>query len=405
MPTIALYLRKGTKRASARRYRPIAGIAATAAVLCGSVLLSGCQPRPPDTPKVIVIVASATANEPAPELAAPDLSMLRSAGNSSTDAVAFVVDPNTGQASEVPLTPRRADGEVDYGPDRNRELTANVNRVQQLLNTLAANEPFDLLSMIAQAVRVTSVAGTLLVLSSGLSTAGGFDLSQVGWGADPHGVAVWLNQQGLLPRLAGWHVVFSGLADTTGRQPALPLPQRTILTSYWLALCQEAEAASCAVDAITRPEPPSRSTAPVPVVAFPQVTSFRGLQGQTTDVPADAFFPFDSARLLPGADAVLAPLAAEARGQYRQVTIVGYASPDGGTDAYNLALSAARAQAVKTRLVALGVPASLILKAVGLGTAGQSRSACYRQGHLDETMCAQLRRVVITLYPAPTAGP
>ena len=356
MPTIALYLRKDTRRGPARRHCLIT-LAAIAAVLCGSVLLFGCQPSPPDTPKVIVIVVSATANEPAPVLAAPDRAMLLKAGN-GPGAVAFVVDPNTGQASEVSLTPHRADGEVDYGPDRNRELTANVSRVQQLLNTLAAGGPFDLLNMMAQAVRVTSVPGTLLVLSSGLSTAGGFDIRRVGWGADPRAVVVSLNHRGLLPRLAGWHVVFSGLADTGGRQPALPLPQRTVLTSYWLSLCHEAGAASCAVDAVTRPELPSRSTTPVPVVAFPQVTSFRGPQGQTTDVPADAFFPFDSARLLPGADDVLAPLAAEARGQYRQVAIVGYASPDGGTDAYNLALSAARAQAVKTRLFALGVPAA-----------------------------------------------
>jgi outer membrane protein OmpA-like peptidoglycan-associated protein len=403
MPTIVLYLRKDIKRIPERRHRFIALVAA-AAILCGSVLLSGCQSSPPDTPKVIVIVASATANEPAPVLAAPDRSMLLKAAN-SPNVDAFVVDPNTGQASEVSLTPRRADGEVDYGPDRNNELGTNFSRVQQLLNALAASGPFDLLNMIAQAVRVTSVPGTLLVLSSGLSTAGGFDIRQVGWGADPRTVAISLSHEGLLPRLAGWHVVFSGLADTGGRQPALPLPQRTVLTSYWLALCQVAGAASCAVDAVTRPEPPARSTTPVPVVAFPQVTSFRGPQGQTTDVPADAFFPFDSARLLPGADAVLAPLAAEARGQYRQVTIVGYASPDGGTLAYNIALSAARAQAVKTRLIALEVPASLIIKAVGLGTAGQPRSACYRQGHLDEAICAQLRRVVITLYPAPTAAP
>jgi outer membrane protein OmpA-like peptidoglycan-associated protein len=402
MSTIALYLRKDTKRGPVRCHRLIA-VAATVAVLCGSVLLAGCQPPPPDTPVVIVIVASATANEPAPVLAAADRSMLLNAGNGS-DAVAFVVDPNTGQASEVSLTPRRADGEVDYGPDRNRELTANVNRVQQLLNTLAASGPFDLLNVIAQGVRVTSVPGTLLVLSSGLSTAGGFDIRQVGWGADPRTVAVSLNHWGLLPRLAGWHVVFSGLADTGGRQPAVPLPQRTILTSYWLALCQVAGAASCAVDGLTRPEPPSRSVTPVPVVTFPRVTSFRGPHGQTTDVPADAFFPFDSAQLLPGADAVLGPLAAEARAQYLQVTIVGYASPDGGTNAFNLALSAARARAVETRLVALGVPASLVVKAMGLGTAGQPRSACYRQGRLDEAICAQLRRVVITLYPAPAAA-
>jgi hypothetical protein len=169
MATIALYLRRGTKRSPARRRRLTVGVAAVPASLLGSVLLSGCQPAP-GTPINVVVVASATANERAPVLAALDLSMLRNAGSSSTRAVAFVADPNTGKPREVSLTARRADGEVDYGPDRNRKLTANVNQVQELLNTLTPSEPFDPLTMIAQAVRVTSVPGTLLVLSSGLST-------------------------------------------------------------------------------------------------------------------------------------------------------------------------------------------------------------------------------------------
>jgi outer membrane protein OmpA-like peptidoglycan-associated protein len=134
------------------------------------------------------------------------------------------------------------------------------------------------------------------------------------------------------------------------------------------------------------------------------VTSFRGPKGQITNVPADAFFAFDSAQLLPGADSVLGPLVSQARDHNLQVTITGYASPDGAADSYNLALSAARAVAVKARLTALGVPASLIVKAIGLGTAGQPRSACYRQGQLDEAACAQLRRVVITLHSAPAAA-
>ena len=398
MATTVSCLRNGTKPAPAARR--VTGAAIVTALLSGTVLLTGCQP-PPGKPEIIVVAPSATANEPAPVLSGPDRAMLRTAGTTSTRAAAFVVDPNTGQAREVSLTPRRADGEVDYGPDRNSELAANVSRVQQLLNTLAASKPFDLLAIIAQAVRVTTHPGTLLVLSSGLSTAGGFDLRQVGWGADPRTAAVSLGSRGLVPRLTGWKVVFSGLADTSGTQPAPSISQRTILTRYWLALCHAAGAASCSADAVTRPDPPSRSTTPVPVVRFPRVTSYRGPHGgQTTNVPADAFFAFSSARLLPGADIILAPIAARARDQHRVVTIIGYASPDGGSATYNVALSARRARAVRARLISLGVPASLIGKAVGLGTAGQPRSACYRDGRQDEAVCARLRHVLITLRSA-----
>ena len=153
MATTVSCRRKGTKPVPAARL--VTGVAVVAALISGTVLLTGCQ-RPPDDPKIIVVAASATANEPAPVLSGPDRARLRDAGSTSTRAAAFVVNPNTGQAREVSLTPRRPDGQVDYGPDRNSELGANVTRVQHLLSTLAASTPFDLLAMIARAVRVTA---------------------------------------------------------------------------------------------------------------------------------------------------------------------------------------------------------------------------------------------------------
>jgi outer membrane protein OmpA-like peptidoglycan-associated protein len=402
METIASYLRKGIKQGPTRRRRLLTAAAIVVAVLSLSDLLAGCGP-PPRTPENIVVAASATMNEPDPILAAPDTALLRNAGSTSTDAAAFVVNPNSGQAHEVSLTPRRADGEVDYGPDRNNELAANVRQVEHLVGQEAATRPFDLLTMLAQAIRATAHPGTLLVLSSGLSTAGAFNLVQVGWGADPRKVAATLRHRGFLPRLTGWHVQFSGLGDTAGRQPALPLPQRTLLTRYWLAICQAAGAASCTVDAVTRPDPASRSTTPVPIVPVPRVLSVRGPHGTRTTVPADEFFAFNSARLLPGADAILSPLARQARARRMSITITGYASPDGGTPAYNLALSAKRAYAVKARLIDLGVPARQIVEAVGLGLDGKTRVACLRQGQLDEAICARFRRVVITLHSAQAA--
>jgi outer membrane protein OmpA-like peptidoglycan-associated protein len=375
------------------------------AVIVLAVLLAGCG-RPPGSPETLVVAASATMNEPAPVLAAHDLTLLRNAATTSSNATAFVVNPNTGQAREVSLTPRRADGQVDYGPERSRELAANVQRVQRLLGQQSAGKPFDLLSVIAQAVRVTPHPGTLLVLSSGLSTAGRFDLRRVGWGANPRAVAIALRRGGFLPGLAGWHVVFSGLGDTAGRQPAPPLPQRTELTRYWLAICQVAGAATCAADSVTRPDPPTRSTTPVPVVRFPRVTSIRGPHGRTrTYIPADEFFAFNSFRLLPGANTVLRPMAAKAAQQHLKVTIVGYASPDGGTAPYNLRLSTARARAVQTRLIALGLPSRLIAKVVGRGLDGKTRAACLRRGQLDKAVCSRLRRVEITLSNAAAAKP
>ena len=299
-----------------------------------------CGKGPADSRDVIVIIPSATANEPAPELAADDLSMLETAGATSTEADAYVVDPATGQPTEVPLPPRRADGQVEYGPRRSDLLAQNVGRVERILQ------------LIASAVRATSPPGMLLILSSGLSTAGGFDLRQVGWDASPATVAAQLKARGLLSVLAGWQVVFSGLGDTAGTQPPLPLPQRTTLTSYWMAICHAAGAPSCHADEMTRPDPPSHSKTAVPVVPVPRVQSVRGPHGSTSiSIPNDELFGFGGASLLAGADSILGPLAAKARSGHLTATITGYASPDGGSPAYNLALSRARALTVRARLV------------------------------------------------------
>jgi outer membrane protein OmpA-like peptidoglycan-associated protein len=366
-----------------------------------TVLVVACGRTPDTAPQVIVVVASATRNEPEPVLAQGDLAVLRRAAADSTDAICYVVDPNTGQATEVPLSPRRPDGQPDWGPDRSQVLAANLLRVQHLLSREAADKPFDLLALLAAAVRVTGTPGTLIVVSSGVSTAGGFDLRRVGWDADPHAIAAQLGQRGLLPDLAKWAVVFSGIADTSGDQPALPQPQRTELAAYWLAICRAAGAAACRIDDVTRPDPPSRSTVPVPVVPVPAVTSVTGPNNWSGEsIPAAMFFLFNSARLLPGANSILGPLAAQAVSGHRKIRIAGYASPDGGSNAYNLALSRARAMAVRARLISLGVRVSQIVQVRGWGTAGETLVACYRDGHLDEAVCAQLRRVVVLISPA-----
>ncbi len=115
-----------------------------------------------------------------------------------------------------------------------------------------------------------------------------------------------------------------------------------------------------------------------------------------TSAGAAAWGLDELAQLLPSA----APVAQKARSQHLLVSITGYTSPDGGSNAYNLALSAKRADAVRDRLVALGLPAKQIIQVIGAGTGGKSPDACIVNGHLDEAICAQLRRVVVVLSPA-----
>jgi|HubBroStandDraft_5_1064220.scaffolds.fasta_scaffold49840_2 outer membrane protein OmpA-like peptidoglycan-associated protein len=390
-------------------YRPFTFLRPTGRVLLGLLAtvsvasnLTACDHEQP-TVKVIVLVASATRNEPAAVLAPPDLADLRQAAVTS-DAIAYVVDTNTGQPTTVTLTPLRPDGQVEYGPDRNALLAANLAQVQRLLARQAADHPFDLLSLLAQAVKVSPVPGTLIVVSSGLSTAGGFDLRQVGWYASPVAVASQLKREGFLPSLTKWHVIFSGLGDTAGDQPALPLPQQAELVAYIMAICHAAGAASCGTDDVTRPDPPAASSYRAPVVPVPVVTSVQGPRGWTGEnIPADLFFRLNSSQLLPGADSILGPLAARAKAYRLQVSITGSASPETGSPAYNQALSLARARSIQAGLIALGVAPDQIIQVAGDSTAGKTAAVCYRDGHLDEVVCAKLRRVVILLSPVPNS--
>ena len=372
-------------------------------VVIGAALAAFIRNRSPDTMPTnnIIITASDTANEPEPTLSVGVQQILRSSGLASTPASAYVVAPGATEPEIIPLTPYLANGQVDYGPTRVSTLNANISAVQQAMEHQAAQGPFDLLGTIAAAIRAAPPRATLIVISSGLSTAGGFDLRQVGWDANPSIIAAQLKARGLLPDLAGYQVIFSGLGDTAGRQPPLPLPQQTTLINYWDTICHASGAASCSVDDTDRPEPPSRSTISVPLVPVPVVISVRGPGDRMiTTLPDALLFPFDSSTLIPSADTILRPLAQRADSQHQLVSITGYASPDGGTNGYNLALSARRANAVRNRLIALGLPTDQITQVTGLGTAGHSPAACLVQGQLDEAICAQLRRVVIVLSPA-----
>ena len=93
------------------------------------------------------MVASATSNEPAPALAAPDLAGLRQSALTDGGAVAYVVNTNTGQSAQISLTPRRPGGQVDYGPDRDAVLNENLSQVKQALGAATAGEPAESGSM------------------------------------------------------------------------------------------------------------------------------------------------------------------------------------------------------------------------------------------------------------------
>ena len=159
-----------------------------------------------NTPAKFIIAATGTANEPRPGLPGDVLQSLRSAALASTAATAYVINPGTGLATAISLTPRLPDGQVDHGPYRSSILAASITRVQHILAAEQAQGPFSLLATIIAAVRAVPPPATLILASSGLSTSGGLDFRRRGWYARPGSLAAQLKgrpaaaQPGWLPR-------------------------------------------------------------------------------------------------------------------------------------------------------------------------------------------------------------
>ncbi|MBE8521819.1 OmpA family protein [Amycolatopsis sp. H6(2020)] len=355
----------------------------------------------------VVLVVSATANESRPAVTDVARKILADAANSGNvssqgsgkSSVALVSAADGADSRQVVLTPRRADGSLEHGLQRPSLVERNVQAVADAVAaTAAARSGLDLLGGIDAAVRGVA-PGQLIVVSSGLSTAGAFDLRQVGWDAEPEAVAGELAAKNALPHLENWHVLFTGLGSVAGAQPPLPGPTHDKLLQYWQAICVRARAAGCDFDDKRVAAQPSRATVATPVVPVPGVTSVVGPAGQVSTTVSDSALGFsgDSAVLSPGALDLLRTLAGSITARLAGkpgavVTIRGYAAdPPGSTADGRQALADQRARAVADALSQAGV--SRRLDVAGVGT--QPGRTAMVGGRFDEAAAAAMRRVEI----------
>jgi outer membrane protein OmpA-like peptidoglycan-associated protein len=383
------------------------------ALLLGLGQLAGCAvPAAHGTAATsgdrVVIVVSGTTNEPRPALTSAAIGVLEAAANSTNvseansarSSLALLSSAEGVATPPIMLTPRRADGSVEHGLDRQTLINRNVADVVSAVAAITARESgLDLLNGLVNATRGIT-PGTLIVVSNGLSTTGGLDMRQLGWQADPIATARQLAGRDLLPDLSGWQVLFTGLGATAGSQPPLPKPQLDKLTSYWTAICQAAHAKSCEVDQSRVPATPPLAKVATPAVSVPGVDSVVGPNGATTITVSDATFGFagNSAALSADAHSLLQSLAETIKTRLadRPSTVVvvrGYAAdPPGSTDRGRTALATARANVVAAELGSDGVANHI--SATGIGTE-PGRTAMVN-GRFDETAASAMRRVVIT---------
>jgi outer membrane protein OmpA-like peptidoglycan-associated protein len=393
------------------RTRPVLAVVAASALLwaiagCAWSLHPHAQSTSSSGDRVVVLVTG-TVHEPRPMLTPLAQNELRAAAESKNVTDSFggkgsvaVVATADDQLHLLPLTPRRGDGAVEYGLQRTTLIENNLHQVAEMVDSVGATHPgLDLLKGIDDAVR-GSGPGVLIVVSNGLSTSGGLDLRQVGWNADPAQIARQLRTRHLLPDLAGWRVLFTGLGATIGEQPPMPKPTRDKLAAYWRAICEAAGALYCQFDDTRLDPKPPKATVETPLVKIPGVTSVTGPTGEITATLSDPVLGFagDSAVLSPAAQDLLREIALRVNVKLADqpdstVTIHGYTAdpPESGAEDRRR-LSEDRARSVAAALAANGVTHQMNI--IGHGAA--PGTTAMRNGVFVEAIAEHMRRVAVT---------
>lgn len=372
-----------------------------AAATLSALGVAGCG-APPDRSREanLVVVATATANEPGAQLPTGFDDTLRAANATHRGSVTILM-PRGGRTEQVgdPLSVAvlRDGTDPENDPDL---ITAGLARISGDLaprvQQMASNETeLDLLTGLNDAARLAPRA-TIVAISSGLQTSGPADFTGLGWDFQNADVVSNLRDQGFLPDLIGKKVVFVGLGDTGGpAQTPLPAPMRTKVESLWLDICHASGADECST---ARPASaaPTVSTVAAKVVVVPKFTlPPLPAAGGSVPMPTEALFAPDSADLLPQAQAPLAALAEELLARGATVDLVGRTWAVGPADTAR-DLSEQRAKAVAAALVEHGVPQQRITSITGVGYDDPIRPA----GADAATTAAANRVVVVTVRSA-----
>ncbi|MFI9814017.1 OmpA family protein [Saccharothrix variisporea] len=355
-------------------------------------LPAGC---PVDAGQALTLVVGARMGSPRPTLPGEVEGLVEVAARSERKVQVVRVDgqPTVALAADVRITGKNE-------TQREKQVSELVGKVKAFVEQLEPKQAeADVLGALAEAARVTPEGGTVVLVDSGLATAGAVSFREEGmWGANPGEVAAFLAAQRLLPGLTGRSVLLVGLGGTADPQPALNEDLRGRVGKLWREVVTKAGATCSGELAIPSRRDAFPTTVPVTVVKLPEEP--KPVPCGTTkleDSGSVGFVP-DTADLRDpaAADRTLQSLAGVVAGGAQRVTLVGNTA-GGGPAAGHVELSTRRAEAVKSILVRLGVPADRI------ATRGDGNSGPYHEndlgpdGVLIPAAAARNRSVVVEL--------
>lgn len=374
-------------------------VSATAACI-GVLTLAACQSMPKPSP--ITLALTATSSEPAFALTGQIRDLVTDYARQAhfpTDATVNIVIQ--GQPNQtLDITPMRGSEVEAESSKAATAINAHLLTLDTAIGDLGAGSdglnPFE---VYARAVDITPPGGTIVMVTSGVSTANPTDLNKAGnWISQPEEFVAQVDPADI-PDASGLHVVFAGLGYPDGtHQAAPPTAAKKALTTLWLGLCEASGASSCT----TIPGPVGSgaptATNSVPLVVFSETaTPCMG----TVTISSDIAFGGDSYVLTDAADALLKPIADKLKTCPPGTPLNAYghtAQIPSGADGINLATN--RAQAVLDRLNLLGAPADTLGNAIGYGSVSHQIVDNMPGGRFDEELAKQ-NRVVELVFMTP----
>jgi outer membrane protein OmpA-like peptidoglycan-associated protein len=387
------------------------GIAAAGVALAALPLLAACSDGgfapgtvdlvcPPQPGGPVTLAVGARANSSTPVLPPAIVDLMREAAKESQPISLVRVDGS-------PTVPFQGTFRSDAANDvaRNSELEQFISSIQTRVTALRPNAPeADVLAALGEAARITPEGGTVVLLDSGLQTTGQIRYQDPGtFGADPQEFVAYLQNRSLMPSLTNRAVVLVGLGNTAEPQAALDPSLRARVTALWQTVASSA-GASCVEVLDTAASRASVNTdIPVTPVTLPTVAPFQPCgdtvlrDGDTVGFLGDQAVFRDPA----AARRTLQQLADLLIGGRQLVELIGTTATAGSDEAGRVRLSEKRAEAVKSVLVELGVPADRITTR-GVGTSWPDRVNDIAPDGSLIPWAAALNRSVIVRLSCPT---
>jgi OOP family OmpA-OmpF porin len=312
-----------------------------------------------NTSAPLALVVGARSNVPSENLPSVVTPLLESAANNGQQISLVRID---GQPKV--FTPPKFTTNAENPAARQQALVTYLGDsiLPLLRGEIHAQVPqADVLTALDLAAAATGPNGNIIVVDSGLQTTGVLNYTQPGLLMAPASdVVEFLRQKDLLPDLSGRHVLLAGFGYTASPQPTLDLAQRNSVVAQWEGIVK---AGGGCVTADPTPNTAAEiSGLPAVGIVTPPVTpSFRNCGTFTLEDAGSVGFVVDTANFRDpsAAQATLQSLANTLKQGTEPITLIGSTSSEGG-DAINNPLSRARAKAVKSVLVSMGIPASRI---------------------------------------------